>query len=130
MTNGEKRSMGIMSFEVKKLPKPLSSFLRKSGEFSLRRREICSFPIIKADYGESFVFTGLKLKVINCDIEVYRPGGRVWYEKMDSKFIPPKTKEFFCQKLIKGDRIFFSKIAVKDVNNQTQVLSGIQITVR
>ncbi len=70
MQNGESRSMGKMNFKVKKLPKPNATFQKKSGEFSLTLNKIKSYPIIKATYGDEFVFQGLSLTVVSCDVEV------------------------------------------------------------
>ncbi len=131
MANGETRGMGKMEFVAKKLPKPLSSFLGKSGEFSIKKRKVSTFPIVKASYGKDFVFTGLPLTVTNCYIEVYRDGERIYENnKMKTRFIPDAAREFFRERLRKGDKIFFTRIAVKDINNQTIELPIIIITVK
>ena len=130
MSDGETRSMGSMPFVVKKLPKPEASFLNNSGEFSLRRTDICGFPIIKASYGKQFVFTGLPLKIIFYEVEVFRDEERIYNQKMSSKFLSEETQQFFCRRLRRRDKIYFSRISAKDVNGQTQKLTGIQITVK
>ena len=130
MANGETRSMGKMTFVVKKLPKPNATFMNRSGEFILTKNQIRSFPIIKASYGDEFVFTGLPLTLVGCEVEVYRNGNRVHFKRMNSKFLPEATKDFFCQRLMSSDKIYFTKIIAKDVNNQTQSLASIIITVR
>ncbi|MBL4592640.1 MAG: gliding motility protein GldM [Flavobacteriales bacterium] len=131
MSDGETRSMGKRVFVVKKLPKPEVSFLNKSGEFSIKRNKMATFPIVKVDYGPSFVFNGLPLTVTNCLVEVYRNGSRVFDEsKMKDKFITEKTKRFFRTRLRVGDKVYFSKVAVRDVNGQIQGLSGMIITIK
>jgi gliding motility-associated protein GldM len=131
MPNGEIRNMGNMAFVAKKLPKPEASFLNQTGEMKLTRNEIKNYPIIKASYGSSFVFTGLPLTVTNCLIEIYRNGGRIHDNSdMNSKTIPQRTRTFFKDKIRRGDKIFFSEIRVKDINGQTIKLNGIQIKVR
>jgi len=131
MANGETRSMGSMEFVAKPLPQPISSFQNKSGEFRLTKTQIKTFPIIKASYGPSFVFTGLPLIVNNCLIEVYRNGGRVFENsKMKSKVIPKKARDYFKKNLRKGDKIFFSQIRAKAVNGKNMSLGTIIITVR
>ncbi len=130
MQNGETRNMGKMSFVVKKLPKPEASFRDKTGDFQLTKNQIAAYPIIKASYGPSFVFNGLPLTVVSCDIEVYRNGSRIWNKKMTDKFIPDQTKTFFRTRLQRGDKVFFGNIGVKDVNNKIQKLSTIIVKVR
>ena len=130
MPNGETRSMGSMPFVAKKLPQPIASFQNQSGEFRLTKTKIKIFPIVKASYGKSFVFTGLPLIVSNCLIEVYRNGERIHENKdMKTKFIPQKTRNFF-KKLKRRDKIFFTKIKARDINGQIISLTGIQITVK
>lgn len=131
MENDEIRAMGKMTFVVKRLPLPIATFMGKSGEFSLTRTQIANFPIVKASYGDAFVFTGLPLTITNCYVEVIRDGERVWEDsKMQTKFITDNTKAFFRARLRRGDRVFFSRIKVKDINNQTRTLGGLQIRVR
>ena len=131
MPNGETRSMGSMPFVAKKLPKPVATFKMKSGEFSLRKSEIYNYPVVKVNYGEDFVFQGLPLTLTNCYIEVYRNGTRVHEDtRMKSRTIPEKSRKYFKDKLERGDRVFFSRITVMDVNNQTKRLPGIQVMVR
>jgi gliding motility-associated protein GldM len=131
MPDGSTRNMGNMPFLAKKLPQPTSSVGGKSGEFSVRRVQLRGYRTVKASYGKDFLFTGLPLTIINCKIQVYRNGVAVFEENnMKSKNLTSETKSFFLNNARRKDKIYLSSIRVKDINGQTQTLSGIQITVQ
>jgi len=131
MSDGETRSMGSMSFVVKKLPKAIATIGGKSGEISERRAQLCGYRTVRASYGSDFVFQGLPLNITSCNIEVYRNGALVFEElNMRNKNLTEKTKRFFCNNVRRKDRIYFSNIRARDVNGQSQTLSGIQMVVK
>ncbi len=49
---------------------------------------------------------------------------------MNTQTIPKKTRDFFKDRLRRGDKVFFSNIGVRDINGQVQKLGGIQIKAR
>lgn len=131
MPDGSSRSMGSMPFLAKKLPKPLASISRVSGEATINKNDFKGYKTVRANYGPEFIFNGLPLTLTNCKIEVFRGGQLIFEEtKMKSQELTEETKKFFFDRLKKKDKVYFSKILARDVNGQTQTLSGIQLEVK
>ncbi len=131
MPNGSVKNMGSMPFIAKKLPQAFASVAGKSGEIVLNKNSFKGFRTVRGSYGKNFLFTGLPLTITKCNIEIYRNGIPIFTEnKMNTKSLTKKTKEFFQRKLKRRDKVYFNKIRAKDINGQIQQLTGIQIEVR
>ena len=118
MPNGEKRSMGKMSFIVKKLPKPQV----RVGQVYTRKREsknqLAAHTSITPEYGPDFIFGGMPLRVSKCKIEVWRRGQLFKDWEINSKTIPNNIRDWFRNNAKSKDRVIFDVLQVKDVNNR------------
>ncbi|PCJ27229.1 MAG: hypothetical protein COA97_04495 [Flavobacteriales bacterium] len=130
MPNGEIRSMGMMPFIVKKLPKPYAQVGNISiNKVKERPIQLRAHTRIKAKYDQSFVFQGLPLNVVKYRIEVWR-GGVMFAEKNRTGAIITAEDRDFLGSLRRRDVIYFSKIIAQDVSGQKISLNDVVIEVR
>ena len=131
MANGETRNMGSMTFVVKKLPVPNASIAGISGEADIVKPQLCGFKTIRANYGSDFVFQGLPLSIVSCNVEVFRNGVSIYEDKsIRSMNLSEKTKNFFCNNSKKNDVIYFTAIKARDISGAVVPMSGIRIKVK
>lgn len=131
MPDGSLRNMGKMDFIAKNLPQPVATIGGESGEISVRRAQVSRYKTVRANYGKGFLFTGLPLKIVNCNVEIKRNGKYIFEDKsMKTKNLTRNTTDFLSTKLKRNDEIILSKIRAKDVNGRIQPLSGIRIEVK
>jgi len=130
MPNGEMRSMGAMSFIVKRLPTPYAEVGTVSNQMkTLPKAQILAYSTVKAKYDNSFPFQGLPLNVVKYKIDVFRSGVGGYSKPVNGKNIPQDAKTFFYT-LRRGDIIYFTGIKARDATGAQIPLNDVVIKVR
>ena len=130
LANGQVKSMGAMSFIVKKLPTPYAEV----GAISTRRGEERTAQLrvhtkVKAKYDPNFVFQGLPLNVVKYRIEAFRGGVEVFSKNKNGGAIAITDREKLGR-LRRGDMVYFSKIIAQDVSGQRIPMNDVVIKVK
>jgi gliding motility-associated protein GldM len=130
MSDGTKKSMGKMTFVVKRLPKPYAEV----GSISLVRgvetkNQLKAHTKVKAKYGPDFSFTGLPLKVAKYKVEIYRGTIQIDSWNRNTDVISSDDQNRF-NNVRRNDMVYFTKIFARDVSGQLVPMNDITIKVR
>ncbi|MCW3086079.1 MAG: hypothetical protein JWP12_3445 [Bacteroidetes bacterium] len=106
MENGERRSMGVMTFRVKRIPKPTAKIGDVVGDGSMSRDKLTTILGPIANY-EDFVYEA-HCKIISFDVS-YPVKGIIVTDKIKGNIIPQSAKDAFG-KLKRNDRVYFENI--------------------
>lgn len=124
MENGEKRSMGTMSFRVKRIPKPVAKIGNITGSGIMSKGELNSVIGIIANY-ENFDFNAIS-KVVSYDM-TYIANGVSNTKSVTGNVIDQPLKSIF-ERLRKNDKVYFENI--KAVGPDGAVVGLNPITIR
>ena len=107
MENGEKRSMGTMSFRVKPIPKPTAKVGNITGEGTMSKNELASTLGVIANY-ENFPFAAPNCKVLSFDLS-YTVNGTSVTKKITGNLISDEVRDIF-RRARKNDKFYFESI--------------------
>lgn len=124
MENGETRSMGSMSFRVKRIPKPVAKIGNITGSGTMSKGELNSVIGIIANY-ENFDFNATS-KVVSYDM-TYIANGVSNTKTVTGNIIDQSLKSIF-ERLRKNDKVYFENI--KAVGPDGAVVGLNPITIR
>ena len=126
MANGELKSMGKMSFVVKRLPTPYASFSGQSGSVTVRLSQIKNAETLKVTYGPDFLFQGIDPTVTKFKVSIHKSNGEFLFEgRNNGRKIDARTKQFFRNNLRRGYIIYIEKIITRDVSGATVPVKGV-----
>jgi gliding motility-associated protein GldM len=130
LTDGTQKSMGKMTFVVKRLPKPYAEVGNVSLVRGLEsRNQIKAHTKVKAKYGPSFPFTGLPLNVVKYKVEIFRGALQInsWNKNNGAITVNDRNK---FNTLRRNDMVYFTNIFARDVSGQLVSLNDVTIKVR
>lgn len=125
MENGERRSMGTMSFRVKRIPKPVAKVGNITGSGSMSKGELNSVLGLIAYY-ENFDFNAT-CKVSSFDI-TYIVNGTAITKQVTGNAIDASVKAIF-ERLRRNDRIYFENIKAIGPDGATVPLSPLTVKI-
>ena len=125
MENGEKRNMGVMTFRVKRIPKPLAKVGAITSEGRMSKGEFDVQQAVFAYY-ENFDFEA-KCQVISFDMS-YFVGGASATESVKGNLLGQKVKDIY-KRLKRNDRVYFENIKAVGPDGIPVALSPLTIKV-
>jgi len=127
MKDGSSKSMGTMEFRLKRIPKPKIKILNKTGNLIFSKVEIGRMNVVRAVYGEDFLFDG-KANVVSCTMETTIKNKPIKTDFRNGK-LSAKAKSIL-QKVTPGTLVRFTKITVKGMDGSTVMVDPVTLKIK
>ena len=127
MKDGSSKSMGTMEFRLKRIPNPKIKILNKTGNLVFSKVEVGRMNVVRAVYGEDFLFDG-KANVVSCTMETTIKNKPIKTDFRNGK-LSAKAKSIL-QKVTPGTLVRFTKITVKGMDGSTVQVDPVTIKIK
>jgi gliding motility-associated protein GldM len=125
MENGERKSMGVMSFRVRKVPKPQSKFGEITESGTMSKSAMAAQQGLIAQY-ENFYFN-ITSKVKSFKMVAFTPNGAV--ELTSSSYMLTPEMKNLIQQMRKNSRVMFEDIQAVGPGGVVEKLSPITVKI-